>query len=358
MQYIKPSSILSMTVRQSTENDKKLLKPYDNTRLVAVTTCPTWGVMRYGLNLRMPSAGEAMPLLAGSVAHEVIAAARVYSLIERDLHLHAATAGIRLFGEERFNHMYEQIQKGEDTIQNRLRFSLEAFYSSRFAEDPRDKRRTTANLEEAFLVFLNMYDHTREVYIEDENDPTKYIGIETPFDLVVTIEIKDHVVPFMRRFIGKIDGIVVTPRGRQLEVDEYKTASRIDEAWEASFEMSHQVTGYLLAASSIIKEPLDRGKVWGIQIPQPRGYISGFAEIPFKRTPHMYREWFAWFYNAVMLYDAFDDDPSSAPKFTHSCNRYFRPCSLIPYCTAPPDERKAMLPEFEYNEWNPLHEEN
>ena len=50
---------------------------YDNTRLVAINTCPVWGAVRYGLGLAMPSRSRAMALEAGSACHEVFAAARL-----------------------------------------------------------------------------------------------------------------------------------------------------------------------------------------------------------------------------------------------------------------------------------------
>ena len=49
-----------------------------------------------------------------------------------------------------------------------------------------------------------------------------------------------------------------------------------------------------------------------------------------------------------------EQDVVSAPMFTHSCNRYFRPCSFVPLCTAPPEEQRDILEEMEVQKWSPL----
>jgi hypothetical protein len=40
--------------------------------------------------------------------------------------------------------------------------------------------------------------------------------------------------------------------------------------------------------------------------------------------------------------------------FTHSCNRYFRPCSLIPFCASDREEQERIIAEMVTDEWSPL----
>jgi hypothetical protein len=51
------------------------------------------------------------------------------------------------------------------------------------------------------------------------------------------------------------------------------------------------------------------------------------------------------------------NDPIGAPKYTHSCNRYFRPCSLIPFCYGDDDEQRAIMEEMVTDEWSPLNKQ-
>jgi len=48
------------------------------------------------------------------------------------------------------------------------------------------------------------------------------------------------------------------------------------------------------------------------------------------------------------------NDPVAAPKYTHSCNRYYRPCVLIPFCYGDDDEQSRILGEMEHDAWSPL----
>jgi hypothetical protein len=48
------------------------------------------------------------------------------------------------------------------------------------------------------------------------------------------------------------------------------------------------------------------------------------------------------------------DDPINAPKYTHSCNRYFKPCSFIAFCDNSEEEQRLILSEMVTDEWSPL----
>ena len=70
--------LISLDMRMATDEDKDL-PAYDHTKLSAVNTCPTWGILRYILHKRMPNSTRAMALEAGSASHEGFAAVRLYS---------------------------------------------------------------------------------------------------------------------------------------------------------------------------------------------------------------------------------------------------------------------------------------
>ena len=74
------------------------------------------------------------------------------------------------------------------------------------------------------------------------------------------------------------------------------------------------------------------------------------------RYEHQFKEWFFWFLKSAIMYEDAKGQETDQERYTHSCNRYFRPCSFIPLCYAPPDERKDILGEMFEDVWNPLHE--
>ncbi len=345
------------------------INAYDNTRLVAINTCPVWGAVRYGLGLAMPSRSRAMALEAGSACHEVFAAARLWNVYKQGLTDHYHHHGHRLFGVDRFAVMESILAKflGDDNRTQMLNFCLEALYTSGFYDDPMDTRRTMTNLEEACIVYLDRVRWKRPVWVADKQDPTAMVGIEIPFNLVITYTMTSGEL-FIFRFIGRIDGVhwdgerieragAPSLIGRRIELEENKTAWRLDDAWKQAFLMSHQITGYLVAAQTLLGESMSTAVVHGLAIPQPRSRdIGGIERIPIMRYEHQFKEWFFWFLKSALTYEDARGQETNIEKYTHSCNRYFRPCSFIPLCYAPPDERQDILGEMVEDVWNPLHE--
>ena len=353
------SKIVSVSLRLATPEDAHL-PTYDNTKLQAANTCPTWGIVRYQMHKTFQNNSRAMALEAGQAMHELFAAARLYQL-----HFHQGCSeelfhhhGVRLFNKDRFDGMLEELRH-EDDRDRFLNFSLQALYSSGFYDDPSDNRRTMTKLEEAGILYLDRWDHKRNpIWVRDMEDPKSDVGIEIAFDIVIEFTLEDDSgTQFTKevRFTGKLDGLHI--RDSVMTVGENKTAARIDEAWRMSFEMSSQVTGYCLSASVWSGLPVNKAIIWGLAIPTPKAYDNGLTLEYVNRYNHHFERWFEWFLHTVELYERYENDPIKAPKYTHSCNRYFRPCSLIPFCVADDEDQLATLEEeMVTEEWNPLHE--
>lgn len=347
------------------DEDLSSIPTFDFTKLSAVNTCPTWGIMRYGHHKVFNANSREMALEAGSACHDVFAAARVFDLMEygpklygRDNIVFLATKRAKtLFGLERTEEMIREYTSSEDERTRLLRGALYILQTSGFYDDPSDKRRTMTNLEEACIAYLDRYPFGKNVpYVNGD-----FVGIETPIDLVVEYEyINEKLEPARRkvRLTGRIDGIHCNRNDiTDPYIEENKTSSRLGDAWEQSFEMSHQVTGYMAAASTMTECQVTMGRAIGLAIPQPRVYnTNGFSSVTVFRKPHAFTDWAKWFIHTAELYFKYLDDPTEAPKFTHSCNRYFRPCSYIPLCAAPPEERREIYHEMFEREWSPLHE--
>jgi hypothetical protein len=339
-------------MRLATDADGHI-EAFDNTKLVAVNTCPTWGIIRYGHHKTL--VGERSTALdTGTVCHDVFAAVRLLDMYEnqgRDIELFERQ-GTRLFGKDRFEEILLAYKATEcEDERSRLHtFGLETLYTAGYIEDPMDKRRTMANIEAACMRYMDQWEWGKNpIWIGSNN-----VGIELPFNIVLTFT-SDDGEAFTRRFIGKIDGMQL--RKGRLTLQENKTASRLGNAWADSFLMAHQVTGYMIAGVLITGEEVERADVHGLCIPLPKSYDGGGCiREHVVRTNESFAHWFNWFRHTVDIYDTHFDDPIHAPRYTHSCNRYFRPCSMIPYCASPDDEKQEIFDEMRHDEWSPLHE--
>jgi len=336
------------------------LEAFDYTKWSAINTCPTWGITRYQMNLRMPGGGRALALEAGHALHEVFSWVRLATLMDQceqagkdkvwldrlyDWH------GMRLFGHERLEHLTSKIEDADDLPDACKRGAIALLDTSGYYDDPRDKRRTLSNMEEAAYAYVNRWRFDHRIWMRDYDDPTSDVGIEIPFELYATISGMDF---FQFRFVGRIDGICYDGGGR-LMVDDNKSASRLSDAWSASQMTSHQYTGYSVAASFFTQQVVDRCRAIGLALPQPRSYdYGGFVTESMDRGPHHLQRWVDWIVHTMRIAQVYHKDPVGAPKYTHSCNRYFRPCSLIPFCYGDDDEQNRILGEMEYDEWSPL----
>lgn len=351
--------LLSINTRLATAEDKHL-PTYDNTKLQAANTCPTWGILRYDMHRTFSNNSRAMALEAGGAMHEVFAAVRLYQLWKYDAPKELADQfldyhGKRLFGD-RFENIRACLDTEEDERTQCMNFCLEALYSSGFYDDPGDRRRTMSNLEEAAILYIDKWNWKRlPIWIRDHSDPTSDVGIEIAFDVVITFTFEGGVTQNFR-FTGKLDGLHL--RDGQLCVGENKTASRLDEAWRMSFLMSSQITGYCLVATVWTGEACTDAIVWGLGIPLPKSYDNGGLITEYvTRETHQFAAWFDWFLHSAAIYSRYKNNPHDAPRYTHSCNRYFRSCSFIPFCCSNKEDQMLMIEEMIIDEWSPLNEE-
>lgn len=337
----------------STPDEIDTLPKFDFTKLSAINTCPTWGILRYTQHKAMPTNARAMALEAGTVMHECFAAIRLIQLGHEQgqaqyalMHRH----GARIFGYDRWQSMLVGYNPTDFSIAMR-NVGLECLSTSGFVDDGFDKRRTYNNLETALLYYIQRWDKGRyPIWIDRSDD---WVGIEIPFSITITATRDDGpTIKFI--YTGRIDGLHVS--NGEVIIQENKTASRLDEAWSMSFDMSHQVTGYMIAASLWSKQVIERGLVIGLSIPLPKTMSSGLSIVSVRREQHNKERWFRWLEHTIELHNKYEHDILTAPQYTHSCNRYFRPCSFIPFCASDDDERRLILSEMVHDEWTPLTE--
>ncbi len=346
-------------LRMAADADIAVLPSFDFTKLSAVNSCPRWGIVRYTHHKVMPSSGayRNMALEAGTVMHQCFSAIRLWQLGMVQGHMDLMLYhGHRLFGADRWSAITGALEEqGGDALTDVRRVALECLSTADFADDADDKRRTYSNLETSLLYYCQRWDHARyPVWIRDANDPQSDVGIEIPFALVVETPTQHGMMPLFL-YTGRIDGIHVDRNG-ELLVQENKPASRLNAAWKMAFNTSHQVTGYTVAASLFAQANVERGLVLGLGIPLPKTLSDGLAIETVTRPWHAKKQWLEWVLHTVVMHERFKNAPLEAPMYTHSCNRYFSPCPLIPLCAGDPDEQAAIMQEMTTQQWSPLNE--
>ncbi len=331
---------------------------FDHTTLKSINECPTWGMVRHVKSLRIPGGGRAMALEAGAAAHEFYAAVRLYDL--RKTHVdHFDCLGPKLFADKTWDNMRAHLGQDEDDHTTGLNFCLQALYDSGFYDDPHDKRRTMTNIEEGCIAYYGRWPWGRHpIYIQDEDDPNCFVGIEIGMEFVIEFVLNQALSLGLEkityRYRGRIDGLH-RAHGGPLQVQENKTAWRLDDAWCQSFIMSHQITGYCVGASLLTGEECNKAVVKGMAIPLPRSYdYGGLVDEAVSRPRYLVAQFLQWVWDTTRVYEQFKDDVDQSTRFTHSCNRFFRPCSMLPYCGSDDEERATILSEMEYVQWNPL----
>lgn len=317
---------------------------YSHSIVEAIQTCPKWGLIRYKERKYYKSNYRALALEAGSAMHEVFSALRLWQLYRlQDKPDHFKYHAARLYGADRAEACF--FKKGNHRDEA-LSFCFEILNSGEFYDDPTDGIRTMANMEETTIRYVDeqmaVIDKNK-IWIQDDNDPTALVGIELAFDMVV-----DETI----RFIGTVDGIVYNETSNSIRNEENKTASRLDEAWRESFRVKFQPTGYLLPASLLTGQLLNSSKIIGIKIKQTRSHedYRSFVE---HRKEHNIRKFFESLYYTHALAEQFKTNALEAPMFTHSCNRYFRPCGFIDLCSAEEEDEQEIYNLMEQTPLSP-----
>ena len=320
---------------------------YDFTKLTAVNTCPTWGVLRYGLHkteLPLSMGGRNLAIECGSACHDFFAALRLWSVLEKSNDKTLPTSyGTRLFGSSRMQSLLS-VAQDSDRVNNAQMFALDALHTSGYYDDPDDRRRTMVNMESSCLIYSDRY-FRQDIPVLVRGD---FIGIEIPF----VLEVKSQFDGLVAYYCGRIDGVHMD--NDRIMVVENKTASRLSDAWRMAFAISHQVTGYTIAASAIFEQEVDNALVMGVQIPLPRDAFNGVSVELCTRTHDDRVRWCEWFFQSVYTYEAYIQRPTFAPRYSHSCNRYFAACQFIPFCALSRSEQQAALEDMRIDEWSPL----
>lgn len=355
------TSDLQYIVRQTTDEEHANGMPYVTSSMIeAVNTCPRWGIVHNVLGKRFTTGYRQMALEAGSLMHDVFACLNLLHVgIHRSLPEHMHYHGRLLFGPQRWEFIWNEATKKDNnpTIDSKNVFERMIYAciaSSEFYDDPNDKNRTLANLEHCALELLQYWMMCLvelPIYIEDENKPESRIGIELSLDAVFEHDREsDDYTPFSIRCIGLVDALYQNPETKMISLGEYKTASSMNDAWRLAFDTRHQITLYnaLLQAYFGRQEEFNTILI-GSAIPV-RSTGSPVQHFSIARDQENVQELLRTFLFTRSMIDVFKEHPLETPMFTHSCNRYFRPCSLMDLCTATKEDQYVLLENMEVEE--------
>lgn len=347
---------VAWSVRPTTIEEINNNRPYVTSSMVeAIVTCPRWGIIHAVQRRRFVSGYRQMALEAGSLVHEIFAAFNLLHLAkEQGMYAHAQYHGEQLFSEARYNAInFAEAHRRYDIrpIKAYEYLVYNVVGSSEYYDDPNDKNRTVANIEHVGLRLAEHYlsELARfNIHVEDETDPMKSIGIEKSLDVVFNIMLSNDEV-FSFRFIGLADVLYTNNVTKLVKLGEFKTTSSMNEGWEASFRTRHQLTAYMAALHAYFDHVSLDTILTGSTIPV-RKTTTPVMTLLFDREEQNFLDFFNTVRHAWGIIQEYkNEDVIFAPMFTHSCNRYFRPCSLIDFCTAAHEDQVVMLEQMAFD---------
>lgn len=328
------------SILPTTASDKRL-KVMSNSRLEDLAQCPTWGLVHS--QKKYETSGRSMALETGEVMHKVFAAVRIWQLWRlQKLKGHADVTGKRIFGTK-----WDRIlsdTEGRDPRDHLLSLCFSVLHSVGWDDNPEDQIRTMSNMELAAITYVDeRFENFNNwpVWVADKKDKNCMVGIEQVFDVV--LEFHDG---YKVRYIGTIDGMHHDYHNKmRLTLEDNKTAARMDTAFRQSMVMKHQFTGYMACSTAVFGFPVFDGRVWGLKIKRTNTGENCIS-IPIERDYDAIAKWaldVRW--TMEHLHDPYQQEYGyeDAPRFTHSCNRYFRPCALLSFCADSAAGRRAAF---------------
>jgi hypothetical protein len=374
---MKIDEIVSIDIKEN-DNSKPVMA-LDFSKLNSISTCPMYGITRHILNKNFQVNERSMALECGDLCHKCFAVYRALSIYfrgEEENNETLAKIGIRelskVFREvcsdaddnQISEFIKECFEKAEEKVTKLAKFTIFSDFiidNSGYYDDPEDKKRTIANIKDSLVHYCSNFLEIvidEPVWIEDENDENSKVGIEIPFNTIVTITFvangMENIQDF--NFIGKIDGIHVKRKdNNSLIIHENKTASRLDDSWLGQWYKSHQITGYCLVGSYFTNQECIQARVLGMQIPAPKSSGYAFRMERVDREHFSFSDWARWILTTYEIIEDYKEIPEKAPMNTHACCKFYRQCAFIPVCCSSEEERKRIIEEdMVIDEWNPL----
>jgi len=358
------------SIRPTTQEEKDSNMLYITSSMMeAVNTCPRWGMINSVHQRRFAETYRQMALESGSLMHEVLSAINLWQVaVNQKLPEHAIYHGGDLFTVSRWQYITDNARLlTDDSLDPRLTLEKLAFGvigTSEFHDDPDDRNRTVANLEHCALVLIEYWLSNFQrynIYITDPATPYLPIGIEFSLDVVFNVEVDG--VHRAIRFIGLADVLYQNLTTMLVTLGEYKTTSSMNDAWMRAFETRHQITGYQAALNAFFDNLSGNTIMLGSALPVTKTKVNA-QHFSVTRDENNYLDFINTMLFTMDVIERYHAQPYHAPMFTHSCNRYFRPCGLLDFCTAAKEdqpiifEQMAIAPQLSPSEMKALLRRN
>ena len=327
--------------------------PYlTSSMLEALVTCPRWGLINSVNRRSFTENARAMALEAGSAMHEVFS---VLNLLQVGV-VQGKVDHMNYHGERLFPGRWAGMTaKLDTTVHDKFRHDvmedilLRCLASSDFYDDPADPYRTMSNLERAAFELYNYWVTVLSDFtIQTSELPDEPIGVERSIDVVFTAP---DAAPI--RFIGLADAIYQNDTTRKVTLGEYKTSSRVTDSYLESFRTRNQVTAYMLGLHADYSDYMSGNTIIIASEMPPKASKQNVQHIMVPRDEDSYADFFAACKFGMQIIEQFGDNPTDAPMFTHSCNRYFRTCSLMTLCTCTSQDRRETYDSMFTKELSP-----
>lgn len=331
---------MTITVRHTTSEEQATNMPYlTASMLEALVTCPRWGLINSVNRRSFTENARSMALEAGSTMHEVFS---VLNLLQVGL-VQGKVEHMNYHGNVLFPGRWAGITAKLDPLQHDKRSAdiiedvlLRCLASSEFYDDPGDQFRTMSNLERAAFELYNYWVNVlSEFTIETNTLPEEPIGVERSIDVVLMSEGHKPI-----RFIGLADAVYRNAETKKVTLGEYKTSSRVTDSYLESFQTRNQISAYLLGLHADYSDYMTGNAIIIASEMPPKATKQNVQHIMVSRDVDSYESFFTACQFGMQLIDQFGNAPTDAPMFTHSCNRYFRTCSLMSMCTCTAQDRR------------------
>lgn len=207
--------------------------------------------------------------------------------------------------------------------------------------DLRNSRvRTRYYLFRALVWYFEQYRYdTMQVYVLQNAKPAVELSFRVPVGFSLT---SGHDVLLS----GHLDKVIRF--NDQLYVSDIKTTKSITASWRADFDLSHQMSGYILGGNLALNEPVHGAVIDGIAL-----QVGGvkFARHFTHRTKSQLGEYLHGFQLLVERYEQYSLN-NYWPMNTSFCWR----CEYKDVCKQPPEMRQGYLNHFFERKaaWNPL----
>jgi hypothetical protein len=156
-------------------------------------------------------------------------------------------------------------------------------------------------------------------------------------------------------FVGKIDLLITWP---DWHITDHKTAGRVSDNYHRGFRIHTQITGYMLAASAAIGEPVSKAVVNTLVVPagaKPVEPEKHFVRRITTRNQGDFDEWYMTIRSAVAdVRRARQTD--TWPQRSSGCFSYNRQCEYWDLCTVAQGARMGIInAQYKVDPWDPTN---